>query len=71
MRGAQSAGLVTYNAKARGHVGSRHRVVNGKRTTLSDLLLSKCRAMLNASAIAAPRSLPVSNDQINDIAPHR
>ena len=55
MRGAQSAGLVTYNAKARGHVGSRHRVVNGKRTTLSDLLLSKCRAMLNASAIAAPQ----------------
>ena len=36
-RGAQSAGLVTY----KDGVGTRKRVVNGKRTDLCDLLMAK------------------------------
>ena len=55
MRGAQSAGLVTYVAKRSGHVGERHRVVNGKRTDLPTLLLRKCRNMLRGQAIQAPQ----------------
>lgn len=44
VRGAQSAGLVTYEptgSRGKGRVGRRCRVVNGKRTDLSELLLSK------------------------------
>ena len=37
-RGAQSAGLVTYDSNAS---GTRKRVVNGKRTDLCDLLMKK------------------------------
>ena len=42
-RGAQSAGLVTYDKHG---VGTRKRVVNGKRTDLCDLLMSKFAAQL-------------------------
>ena len=43
MRGAQSAGVVTYSAGSTGNkVGVRHRVVNGKRTDLTTLLLDEC-----------------------------
>lgn len=41
VRGAQSAGLVTYERSGVSSVGLRCRVVNGKRTDLADLLLSK------------------------------
>ena len=41
VRGAQSAGLVTYVPQRGSHVGLRSRVVNGKRTDLSTLLLNK------------------------------
>ena len=41
-RGAQSAGLITYNNSA----GTRKRVVNGKRTDLCDLLMRKFAAQL-------------------------
>lgn len=44
VRGAQSAGLVTYTTASRGsRIGLRSRVVNGKRTDLSELLLAKFR----------------------------
>ena len=59
MRGAQSAGVVTYqcvdSSSQTNRVGKRFRVVNGKRTVLTDLLLAKCRALLQASAIHAPQ----------------
>ena len=59
MRGAQSAGVVTYdqhNGSLRGH---RSRVVNGKRTDLGDLLVSSHHPVqpdyLRACLIACPR----------------
>ena len=52
MRGAQSAGLVTYTANGK---GLRKRVVNGKRTDLCTLLLKQYGAQLQASAISAPQ----------------
>ena len=52
MRGAQSAGLVTYDAKG---AGTRKRVVNGKRTDLCDLLMAKFGAQVNTGAISAPQ----------------
>ena len=51
MRGAQSAGLVTYK---KGSVGLRKRVVNGKRTDLCDLLMTKFESELKPGAFAAP-----------------
>ena len=55
MRGAQSAGLVTYQRAADGGaVGVRKRVVNGKRTDLCDLLMKKYKSELEAANIAAP-----------------
>eukprot|EP00316_Scyphosphaera_apsteinii_P022917 CAMPEP_0119334028 /NCGR_PEP_ID=MMETSP1333-20130426/86522_1 /TAXON_ID=418940 /ORGANISM="Scyphosphaera apsteinii, Strain RCC1455" /LENGTH=1168 /DNA_ID=CAMNT_0007344241 /DNA_START=113 /DNA_END=3619 /DNA_ORIENTATION=+ len=54
MRGAQSAGLVTYKGQGL-PLGIRKRVVNGKRTDLCTLLLKQYAAQLNASAIAAPQ----------------
>jgi len=62
-RGAHSGGLVTYR-KGRGgdQLGSRTRVVNGKRTQLGDLLLAyflrnieRQRGFGSASAISAPQ----------------
>ena len=53
MRGAQSAGIVTYEGDA--SVGVRKRVVNGKRTDLCSLLLSKFAAQMKPSRIAAPQ----------------
>ncbi|EKX55458.1 hypothetical protein GUITHDRAFT_99235 [Guillardia theta CCMP2712] len=41
MRGAQSGGIVTYVPKKDGLKGIRSRVVNGKRTDLSELVTSK------------------------------
>ena len=52
MRGAQSAGLVTYDAKG---AGTRKRVVNGKRTDFGDLLMAKFGAQVNTGAISAPQ----------------
>ena len=58
MRGAQSAGFVTYK---RVHpdrvdcVGHRNRVVNGKRTDLSEKLMDKSRAVTRPKAICAPQ----------------
>ena len=58
MRGAQSAGLVTYQRAADGGAGFssrlRKRVVNGKRTDLCDLLMKKYKSELEAANIAAP-----------------
>lgn len=52
MRGAQSAGLVTYTAKAK---GERHRVVNGKRTDLCTLLLRKVDNLLRPDQLRPPQ----------------
>lgn len=52
VRGAQSAGLVTYEKKQHGATGLRCRVVNGKRTDLADLLLEKFSSALSARASA-------------------
>ena len=52
MRGAQSAGLVTYQ----GQVGVRKRVCNGKRTDLCKLLMAKFDAQVRPAAVKA-RSL--------------
>jgi hypothetical protein len=41
MRGAQSAGLITYQGSGSNVRGVRKRVVNGKRTDLCDLLMKK------------------------------
>ena len=41
MRGAQSGGVVTYYPKREGLIGVRSRVVNGKRTDLSKLVIDK------------------------------
>ena len=56
MRGAQSAGIVTYKA-GRGSApqGVRHRAVNGKRTDLSDKLLDKARSITRPRAVVAPQ----------------
>ena len=57
MRGAQSAGLVSYApAFGGGAVGIRARVVNGKRTDLCEQLLRhrKAKAMLSPSRMKAP-----------------
>ena len=55
MRGAQSAGLVTYNdSGSNGATGVRKRVVNGKRTDLCTLLMQKFAAQVKPSAIKAP-----------------
>jgi hypothetical protein len=51
MRGAQSAGLVTYRSSR----GVRYRVVNGKRTDLAGKLLSKATSITRPSAITAPQ----------------
>ena len=48
MRGAQSGGVVTYvpsSGGAKGFTGVRSRVVNGKRTDLSDLVAAKVQYM--------------------------
>ena len=58
MRGAQSAGFVTYVRRRPGTDecrGVRHRVVNGKRTDLSDKLFHHARKATRASAIQAPQ----------------
>ena len=56
MRGAQSAGIVTYTHSSKaGNLGHRYRVVNGKRTDLTTLLIKKCQAALNERAIQAPQ----------------
>ena len=54
MRGAQSAGLVTYKGQGL-PLGIRRRVVNGKRTDLCTLLLKQYASLLEPSAIAAPQ----------------
>ena len=56
MRGAQSAGVVTYtrqSGRVIGGVGKRHRVVNGKRTDLADKLLRKGKEMVKPANIQA------------------
>ena len=56
MRGAQSAGIVTYKASRGGaHQGIRHRAVNGKRTDLSDKLLDKARSITRPRNVVAPQ----------------
>jgi len=55
MRGAQSAGIVTYVPKGKGAMGIRKRVVNGKRTDLCDLLMAKCGSKLSTSAVSSPQ----------------
>ena len=66
MRGAQSAGVVTYQRVGKGGKGgkggkqpavfhgARYRVVNGKRTDLSDQIIRKARAIVKPTAISAP-----------------
>ena len=55
MRGAQSAGVVTYVPKGKGTKGIRKRVVNGKRTDLCDLLMAKFGSQMDTSAVKAPQ----------------
>ena len=58
MRGAQSAGIVTYRRTGNGKNaifhGARYRVVNGKRTDLSEKVIHKARSIVRPSAIKAP-----------------
>ena len=54
MRGAQSAGLITYQGSGSNVHGVRRRVVNGKRTDLCDLLMKKFKPQLNPAAIKSP-----------------
>ena len=50
VRGAQSAGVVTYESSGeRGVTGVRCRVVNGKRTDLSELLVTRLGRSLRAA----------------------
>ena len=53
MRGAQSAGLVTYQ----GQVGVRKRVCNGKRTDLCKLLMAKFDAQVRPAAVKDRKSV--------------
>ena len=55
MRGAQSAGLVTYVRQGKHITGVRRRVVNGKRTDLCNLLIGKCGPLLKPSAMTTPQ----------------
>ena len=58
MRGAQSAGIVTYMGATAGSVnttGCRRRCVNGKRTDLAEETLKKMKGVLHAKNIAAPQ----------------
>jgi hypothetical protein len=55
MRGAQSAGVITYVPKGKGTKGIRKRVVNGKRTDLCDLLMAKFGSQMDTSAVKAPQ----------------
>ena len=52
MRGAQSAGLVTYTEK---EVGVRRRVVNGKRTDLCTLLMRQYAPLLKPANLKPPQ----------------
>ena len=52
MRGAQSAGLVTYTPSAK---GIRKRVVNGKRTDLCTMLLREYASQLKPSNLSCPQ----------------
>ena len=58
MRGAQSAGVVTYtppSSRRVGGIGRRHRVLNGKRTDLADMLLAKARRQLDPANIQSTK----------------
>ena len=56
MRGAQSGGVITYVKKGRGVKGVRSRVVNGKRTDLSKLIVDKLASdQTFASLLDGPR----------------
>ena len=55
MRGAQSAGLVTYVPDGKSSLGIRKRVVNGKRTDLCDLLMAKWGSKLSSGAVSSPQ----------------
>jgi hypothetical protein len=57
MRGAQSAGIITYHTTPDGQrsLGRRYRVVNSKRTDLCDLLMKKCGSATSARHISAPQ----------------
>ena len=54
MRGAQSAGLITYQGSGSSRHGTRKRVVNGKRTDLCDLLMAKFKGQMAPSSMKAP-----------------
>ena len=55
MRGAQSAGLVTYESTGENaQRGVRRRVVNGKRTDLCSLLLRQYECLLQPARMSAP-----------------
>ena len=56
MRGAQSAGLVTYTTK---EGGVRRRVVNGKRTDLCELLMRAVGRYVQPSRLSAPQLFQV------------
>ena len=66
MRGAQSAGLCTYLGAGEGKsaVGVRSRVVNGKRTDLSDLCLKKFASDLRKHAWRRFAGSAVSSPQL-------
>lgn len=55
MRGAQSAGVITYVPKGKGTKGIRKRVVNGKRTDLCDILMAKFGSQMKESAVKSPQ----------------
>ena len=62
MRGAQSAGVVTYqcvdSSSQTNRVGKRFRVVNGKRTDLSEKLLDRATGILQAHKDQSAADLP-------------
>ena len=59
LRGAQSGGVCTYLPDDRGLKGSRSRVVNRKRTDLSQLLIRQLRAdMARRSLMRGPLQSP-------------
>ena len=56
IRGAQTAGLITYTGSRTSDVkGSRRRVVGSKRGFLTDKLIHQARQLLHPSAIKAPQ----------------
>ena len=66
MRGAQSGGIVTYVPKKDGLKGIRSRVVNGKRTDLSELVTSKVLLLSTACSCPSPLAIVVARPALGE-----